>query len=210
MIMNVLAVLLIWAIVSGLIALWSQTPKQLKFIKNYQFHPGIKDKLMNRYPDLTDEQIALVFQGLRDYFYICNKADGSMVSMPSRIVDEAWHEFILYTREYASFCLRAFNRFLHHTPSALMSSATEVQEGIKLAWRFSCEQMDMDSKKATSLPLLFELDALLEIQDGFEYCFDCRSNNDSFCVSDFSCGGGGCGAGCGSGGGCGGCGGCGS
>jgi hypothetical protein len=103
MTLNIVAVLLVWAIVSGLIALWSQAPKQLKFIKNYQFHPGIKDQIIKRYPDLTDEQMAQVFQGLRDYFYIRNKADGSMVSMPSRIVDDAWHEFILYTREYASF-----------------------------------------------------------------------------------------------------------
>ena len=36
--------------------------------------------------------------------------------MPSKAVDEAWHEMILMTREYTEFCERAFGRYLHHTP----------------------------------------------------------------------------------------------
>ena len=36
---------------------------------------------------------------------------------PSHIVDLAWHEFILFTRMYAKFCLKEYNRFIHHTPS---------------------------------------------------------------------------------------------
>lgn len=201
MILNILAVLLVQAIVSGLIAMWSQTPKQLKIIQNYQFHPGIKENLINRYPGLTEEQVKQVFQGLRDYFYACRKANGSMVAMPSRIVDDVWHEFILYTREYEQFCKQGFNRFLHHNPSDGMKSNSSVPESLKRAWRFSCEKEGMKPQKATSLPLLFALDALLEIPGGFKYSFDCISKNDGYCVSDFSCGGGGCGGGCG---GCGG------
>ena len=36
--------------------------------------------------------------------------------MPSQAVDAAWHEFILMTREYQSFCDEAFGYYLHHTP----------------------------------------------------------------------------------------------
>lgn len=39
-----------------------------------------------------------------------------VVGMYSARVDEAWHAFLLYTREYADFCDRYLGRFLGHTP----------------------------------------------------------------------------------------------
>jgi hypothetical protein len=41
--------------------------------------------------------------------------DGGLV--PSGVVDEFWHTFILFTRDYAAFCERHFGYFLHHTPT---------------------------------------------------------------------------------------------
>lgn len=35
---------------------------------------------------------------------------------PSYKVDLAWHEFILFTKLYADFCNRHFDRFIHHYP----------------------------------------------------------------------------------------------
>lgn len=35
---------------------------------------------------------------------------------PSPRVDDAWHELILCTREYAAVCQRYFGRFVHHDP----------------------------------------------------------------------------------------------
>ena len=47
--------------------------------------------------------------------------------MPSKAVDEAWHEMILMTREYTYFCDRAFGRYLHHNPdSTLTVSMDEI------------------------------------------------------------------------------------
>lgn len=36
---------------------------------------------------------------------------------PSARVDIAWHEFILFTRTYASFCQDKLGRMIHHEPS---------------------------------------------------------------------------------------------
>ena len=41
-------------------------------------------------------------------------ADGGLT--PSPRVDDAWHEIILCTREYAALCQRYFGRFVHHDP----------------------------------------------------------------------------------------------
>lgn len=37
--------------------------------------------------------------------------------MYSRRVDEVWHQFILFTREYSDFCDEYFGGFVHHRPS---------------------------------------------------------------------------------------------
>jgi hypothetical protein len=37
---------------------------------------------------------------------------------PSGRVDVAWHEFILFTQSYASFCDEHFGKFIHHEPSS--------------------------------------------------------------------------------------------
>ena len=38
------------------------------------------------------------------------------LGMASSLVDEVWHDFILFTREYAGFCQAAFGEFIHHVP----------------------------------------------------------------------------------------------
>ena len=90
--------------------------RQLAFIKTYPFHPALKRKVGAKYPHLSEEQTHLVFRALRDYFWMCNKAKRKLVAMPSQVVDDAWHEFILFTRAYQTFCSKALGRFLHHIP----------------------------------------------------------------------------------------------
>lgn len=46
------------------------------------------------------------------------------LGMVSPTVDQAWHEFILFTREYAAFCQKAFGEFIHHVPK------TSRQKGV--------------------------------------------------------------------------------
>lgn len=102
-----------------------------------------------------------------------------MVAMPSQAVDVAWHEFILFTKDYQKFCKRAFGRFLHHTPAEAMPSPTTAQRGIKNTWKIACMRQNITAHKATRLPLLFALDSRLEIPDGFSYTLNCTKNNKS-------------------------------
>jgi hypothetical protein len=39
------------------------------------------------------------------------------LSVISPEIDEVWHNFILFTREYNKFCESVFGKFIHHTPS---------------------------------------------------------------------------------------------
>lgn len=175
--------------------------RQIAFIEAYTFHPAIARKVRETYPDLDDRQLDQVFEALREYFYICHKAGRHMVSMPSQVVDVAWHEFILFTRPYELFCRRALGRFLHHTPAEAMSSPTWAREGIKRAWRIACARHRIDPAAPAVLPPLFAIDAALGIEDGFTYRLDCLDSSVPRSSRQFCAGHIGCAAGCAGGGG---------
>lgn len=109
--------------------------------------------------------------------------------MPSQAVDVAWHELILFTKTYQLFCKQAFGRFLHHIPAEAMSSPTQAQAGIKRAWRLACMQEGINPMHPARLPLLFAIDAMLKIPNGFYYALDCQSAGAyPYCGSHIGCG----------------------
>ena len=187
--------------------------KRQQLIDTYDFPPTIAGKVMEKYPHLSQAQAEQVMAGLREYFHLCNIAGKRMVSMPSQAVDVAWHEFILFTRQYQYFCKKALGRFIHHIPAEAMRSPTDAQAGIKTAWKISCYREGLLPRAAHRLPMLFAMDALLDIPDGFNYAVNCSGKEkDHYCASHIGCGSG-CGGGCvsdgssdssGCGGGCGG------
>lgn len=166
--------------------------RRLAYIEGYRFHPALKRKVQERYPHLTEAQVEHVFDGLRGYFHICNQAGSRMVSMPSQVVDVAWHEFILFTRAYQAFCDQALGRFLHHTPTEAMQTPTLAQTGIKRAWRLACAREGIRPSAPVQLPLLFAIDTLLNIADGYRYSLDCRDKSsplygDGYCAGHIGC-----------------------
>lgn len=48
---------------------------------------------------------------------------------PTRAIDEAWHRFVLFTHDYARFCVQHFGKFLHHQPIANPEQLEEVVRG---------------------------------------------------------------------------------
>lgn len=67
------------------------------FINEYAFPDSIKEQVRNHYPHLSDEHLRLVLQRLSQYFQFCYMSGKEEISMPSRVVDHAWHEFMLIT-----------------------------------------------------------------------------------------------------------------
>lgn len=193
----------------------SRSEARDRFIRNYAFPKGLDARLLKHRPDLNAAQVNQVFAGLKQYFQIALAANKRMVAMPSQVVDECWHEFILYTRNYQAFSSRAFGRFLHHTPAEAMNSATTQNHALRRAWRLACRLEGIDPKQPQRLPLLFALDGMLGIADGFHYLPDCKgqpqsASQNTHCGADLgsgsdgggdsSCGGdsgSSCGGGCG-------------
>jgi len=172
--------------------------KQRRFIEHYKFSPALLKRVQKEHEYLSDEDMLKVARATKDYFLICHMARGKMVAMPSEIVDVLWHNFILFTREYESFCKQGLGRFLHHVPTEAMQSKIQAQEGIKRAWRLACAKEDINPKRPTKLPLLFAIDKVLNIKGGFTYELDCKtaphasSSNSSrgcggYCATDINC-----------------------
>ncbi len=172
---------------------WLKSSRR-RFLDQFELPAGVMERMLRKRPELSREQQALVQQGLQQYFRICVAAGGRFVSMPSQVVDELWHEFILFTRLYQRFCERALGRYLHHTPAEAMPAPDTATQGIRRAWHLACREEGINPKAPERLPLLFALDAQLGIAGGFVYALNCHdaaaSSSGAFCASDI---GGGCG-----------------
>jgi hypothetical protein len=179
-----------WAVVS---LLWRKLRSHQRafFIRQYRFPKGLFDRLIKRHPELSYKDVSLVARGLRHFFLAYLGSGRSFVSMPSQVVDDLWHEFILYTRHYEAFCRQAFGGFLHHTPAVVLGSERlESNAGLRRVWWQCCKEENIHPLNPTRLPLLFALDAKLDIHDGFRYSTDCKrlrvAGVETYCGGDFS------------------------
>ena len=134
---------------------------------------GLFEKLRAKHPQLTLKDCQLVAQALRQFFLAYLRGGRQAVSMPSQVVDGLWHEFILYTRNYGTFCSNAFGRFMHHTPAAVMGGDKRSNAGLRRCWWLCCRAENINPKQPTRLPLLFAIDSKLAIVGGFSYVPDC-------------------------------------
>ncbi len=175
-----------------------QCRRRADFISAFDYARLLDARLGQRRPALDSEQRRSVLDGLAQWFEICRRAGRRPVSMPSQAADDAWHEFILFTRNYQAFCRQGLGRFLHHTPAEAMNSPAHASQGIRRSWRIACALEGIDPRKPDRLPLLFALDAALALPDGFRYSLNCLAGSgpNPYCASHI-----GCSSGCGTGGG---------
>lgn len=186
--------------------------ERLAYIRAEEFPPGLRTKVAAELPQLTEAQLDRVFDGLREWFAVCLESRyrrAGVAGMPSHAVDIAWHEFILFTREYAAYCDRALGGYLHHAPESSMETpmAQALARTLEIA----------RALRPAAIPVLFTLDHDLGIDGGTHFdaatlaALEQRAVVPHLVVGSTS-GGGGCsgGAGCagghggGSDGGCGG------
>lgn len=163
--------------------------QQAEFIRGYVFPPGLMSKLMQRRPGLSPKNAQLVSRGLRQFFLAHHASGRRFVSMPSQVVDDLWHEFILYTKHYDAFCRQAFGQFMHHTPAVVLSKGQTDNTGLRRCWWFCCKDENIDPRRPSRLPLLFALDAKLGIADGFHYTADCEALRRKGLTGNVHCGG---------------------
>lgn len=84
-------------------------------------NPDITARFVKNY-GIANDDANILFDDVKRWLWLANKM-GSLhlkksltVDQPIMVIDEMWHNFILFTREYMEFCQRFFGRYLHHAP----------------------------------------------------------------------------------------------
>jgi hypothetical protein len=144
---------------------------------------------------LAFEQLRLYFEVCLVY---SSPSSSRLVAMPSKLADTCWHALICETREYQAFCKTIFGGFLHHESkvntsfplvdisaddikhgeNTKLSPETQAQQEIdfknRLAaariypWSLSMGAYEQNSN-VVEVPLLFSIDQMLNIKDGYFY-----------------------------------------
>lgn len=146
-----------------------RVPRRYKFIAQYQFNPAIKVKLAEKYPHLCEADRDRVIEELR-YFFLINLKHSAKMAMPSRIVDTAWHAFMLLDKEYRGFCKIVYGHYL--APIFSPCKINRYWEKLNNAWCWSCQEECLNPEFPLRMPRLFAVDAELSIADVFAHCPD--------------------------------------
>ena len=157
--------------------LWGffQAKGRESYIQTFDLPQGLHRRLTKHHPNLTVNEFQLVSDSLRQFFLIHLRSGRNLIAMPSQVTDDLWHEFILYTQAYQTFCKKGFGKFFHHTPAAAMSPKQQKSNaGIKRTWFHACQIENINPRSPTHLPLIFAIDARLNIANGFHYVTDCK------------------------------------
>ena len=180
--------------------------KREEFIRSYVFPSSTLAVLAKSHPHIDENDQLRVAEALREFFLVRLRVGDRLIGMPSRVVDDLWHEFILDTREYERFCKLAFGGFFHHVPATANPPGKRMDAALRATWRYACLAEGIYSPSPTRLPLLFAIDSELQIENGqsfINWLFSARRGKNA------GDGGSACGGGDSHGGGCGGHGGCG-
>ncbi len=63
------------------------------------------------------EEAEKIFVETLRYLYVCRQARKVRIPVsPSLVLDDGWHNFVLFTKEYARFCKEYVGEFIHHVP----------------------------------------------------------------------------------------------
>jgi hypothetical protein len=90
----------------------------------------------------TYDQAVVLLRDASNFLWLASQAE--VTSVPSPIIDEAWHVFVLFTREYADFCHTYCGGYVHHEP--------HVGPEIKISEEYVRPTVDLMYKLFGSVP----------------------------------------------------------
>jgi hypothetical protein len=86
--------------------------------------PFLIEKLLKEHIVETSEEGEALFAEVKKYLVLARSDNSKIWQMYSLRIDEAWHQFILFTNEYIDFCERFFGGYVPHSPSNAPESKT--------------------------------------------------------------------------------------
>ncbi len=74
--------------------------------------------------DITEEEAEDIFTETKKFIYLALHP-GVFIPNELLIIDEMWHNFILFTQEYHEFSHSNFQRYVHHKPATKAEKLTQ-------------------------------------------------------------------------------------
>lgn len=162
---------------------------RIKFIEHYTLPNIVTKKFLVEHNYLSAKQTDNVIIGLKQFFmiYSLSMSEGRIPKngfmMPSRIVDELWHNFMLDSENYAKFCTQAFGKMFHHKPGMDSGGNKKINllktfpPELVNTYQYIRKLKDYSSLYVIgSVPVLFALDSILHIDKGFYYDLESMNN----------------------------------
>lgn len=91
-------------------------------------HAGVESRFM-KFFNKSEEEARQTFSDLMRFFWASEKHEQDKLNTPSneldfsfimdeamRPIDDIWHIFLLYTKDYMEFCEKYFGQYIHHLP----------------------------------------------------------------------------------------------
>ncbi|WP_428024038.1 hypothetical protein [Arcobacter sp.] len=154
--------------------------KKENFIDNYELPKQIFTNLKKHYPNLKDKDFDLIDKAYKMYLKLFIQFGRYLIPIPSVILDRVQIEF-MHCKEYNNFSKQAFGFYLTKSKFTKMKSKNEPNIDTSTVWTLSCDYENIDAKNPEKLPKIFEIDKLINIDDGIKYTINCDDEN-LYCV----------------------------
>ena len=79
-----------------------------------EYHNSLLIERFSMQKKISVQESEYQFECLKEFLLQCSLS--SKPIQPSKQIDEMWHEFILFTRDYYYFCKNYLGQFVHHVP----------------------------------------------------------------------------------------------
>lgn len=94
---------------------------------------------------IPEDEGASIFDEVKKWLWLNSLEDAPLlyVTAEIQIIDEMWHTFVLFTKDYAAYCESRFGRYIHHKPTSRREELAEREEreadpdGYDRRWRES-------------------------------------------------------------------------
>ena len=89
------------------------------------------DNVISRFTDMlsvSEEEASAIFTETKKFLWLC-QLPGIFINDDLLIIDEMWHNFVLFTKDYHYFCQSHFNRYFHHLPASKKEKEDAKKKG---------------------------------------------------------------------------------
>ena len=82
----------------------------------------------NKIFNISEQQSLLLFEETKKWLWLCYKTmeptskTSDLIDYSMLMIDEMWHNFILFTKDYEEYCIDKFGFYLHHKPTSKAES----------------------------------------------------------------------------------------